>query len=107
MVAGNVHLDMGQRFSMITEIKFCINAAWMDNVFRIIIVSFPASEGDELILQTGNGDLRVGIVAVCDDAFGRHLCKLMEGMNQIGHCLKVIEVIGVDIKDNGDVRMQL
>ena len=98
---------MGQRFSMITEIKLRINAAWMDNVFRIIIVPFPASEGDELILQAGNGDLCVGIVAVCDDAFGRHLCKFMEGMNQIGHRFEVIKVIGVDIKDNGDVRVQL
>ena len=43
-------------------------------------------------------------VPVVDDQTGSHGGKLVEGMLQILHGLKIIQMIVVDVEDYGDVR---
>ena len=69
-----------------------------------VIVLRPQAKGDAAGFNSLHRVAGVGVVPVVDDQTGSHGGKLVEGMLQILHGLKIIQMIVVDVEDYGDVR---
>ena len=108
VVAGNVQQHCPQIFAPAVQVIAGVPAVGVDDVFGVIVVVLPHAEGQHLLARYSlNRFAGVGVLAVIDDRLGCHLCKLMVGGDDVVHRLKIFHVVGVDVEDDRDVRVQL
>ena len=107
MSAGNLQVDLAEQLAFMHQVEFFIRALAVPEVHRIVIVCLAETEGDHRDRDVLDRVEDVFIVAVVDDQSRRQVTEYVEALFDVVERFEVVEVIRVDISDDGNVRIEL
>ena len=100
--------DFAQSFAVLHNGKRRPGAGEVLDLHRTVIHTLAASEGNHLLaLDTLNCLEGIGVVAVVNDGLACHRSEGMEGLDDVFEGAEVVEVIGIDIQDDGGIGFEL
>ena len=107
MVAGDVEGDPSQDLLFPAKVEGEGHTIHMHDVFGIVVVGGGIAEGEDALIKAGDGFLGIQVIAVDDKDLGGLFGKLPEGGDEVLHGLEVIQMVGVDVQDHGDIGIEL
>ena len=104
--AGNLQRDITELFTLVHQIEFLVGALDISEICGIVVVGLSEAKGDHRQGDVLDRVEDVLVVAVDDQCAGGQVTELVERFLDIVERLEVVEVIGVDVEDHGDIRIE-
>ena len=107
MFTGNVELDLPEPLLFVVQIIQGMSAIDVADVAGVVVVVLPHAKGQQLdSFDSLHSAAAVGIIPVVDDRLGRHRSKAVVGIQNMVHRFKIFHMVGIDIEDHRNVRME-
>ena len=108
IVSARYHeVDLTELFALVHEVELFVRALDVAQVDGVVVVCFTEAEGDHRQGDVLDRVKDVLVVAVVDDQSGGQMTEFVEALLDVVERLEVVEVVGVDVGDNGDVGVEL
>lgn len=105
--AGHHQIDLTQLFALVHEVKGLVRALDISEVRGIVIVGLSETEGDRRDGHVLDHVEDILIVAVVDDQARGQVTELVEALFDVVERFEIIQMIRVNVGDDGDERIQL
>ena len=107
VAARNGQIDMGEEFALVHDVKAVI-AVTVGDVFRIDVCFRRCAEGNAGAVNALHSLHRVGRIVVDNNraVFRNQLTETMERMNDVVDVLEEVQMIGIDIQNDSNRRME-
>lgn len=105
--AGHHQVDLTELLALVHEVEFFIRALDIPQVSGIIVVRFAKAEGDHREGDVFDRVQHIFIIAVVDDQPRGQVTELVEALLDIVEGFEIVQMIGVDVGDDGDIGRQL
>lgn len=107
MSAGDLQVDLAEQLALVHQVELFIRALAVSEVHGVVVVGFSEAEGDHRELYVFDRVEDVLVIAVVDDKPRGQVTELVEALFDIVERFEVVEMICVDVGDDGDIRIQL
>lgn len=92
---------------MVHQLEVGFQTGDMADIHGVVVAVGGFAERDALLALDALHCLAgVGIAAVVDDGFRGELRKLVERFDDVLHRAEVVQMVGVDVQQNSDVRIE-
>ena len=108
MHASDVQDNRSEQFAMIQHVKVCFQTGNMNNVGCNVVITFLFAERNQFFSSNAFHSLAgLFIIAIVNDHFRGIFCKLVERTNDVFDCSKVVQMVSIDVQQDGNIWIQL